>query len=105
LSNADKYSPEGLPIEMYAALDDSDRLIISVLDRGRGVSPKEIKDIFQRFYRSSRTATRTSGIGLGLTICKRLVEAQGGQIWARPREGGGLEVHFTLPIYREEGKL
>jgi len=100
LSNADKYSPSANPIEVEACRRD-DEADISVLDRGLGIPPEEIEFIFDRFYRSERTATQAAGIGLGLTVCKRLAEAQAGRIWARPREGGGLQVGVTLPLCKE----
>jgi len=100
LSNADKYSPKDSPIEIAITRRDDEADIV-VLDRGPGISPEESEIIFERFYRSDRTANKAAGIGLGLTVCKRLIEAQAGRIWARPREGGGLEVGVTLPIYKE----
>jgi len=100
LSNADKYSPPDTTIEITIIRRD-DEADIAVLDRGSGISPEESEVIFERFYRSDRTANKAAGIGLGLTVCKRLVEAQAGRIWARPRQGGGLEVGVTLPIYKE----
>jgi signal transduction histidine kinase len=66
------------------------------------VPPEEINRIFGSFYRSERTARQATGKGLGLTVCRRLVEAMGGTVWARPRDGGGLAVGFTLPLAREE---
>jgi GAF domain-containing protein len=102
LSNADKYSPAERPIEVEAKAGDDRVAEISVLDRGAGIAPDEIDLIFDRFYRSDRTATQAAGIGLGLTVCKRLAEAQAGRIWARPREGGGLQVGITLPLCKEE---
>ncbi|HMO95690.1 MAG TPA: ATP-binding protein, partial [Tepidiformaceae bacterium] len=65
----------------------------------------EAARIFERFYRSDRTAKLASGAGLGLAVCKRLVEAMDGEVWARPRDGGGLEVGFRLPAYRMEGEV
>ena len=100
LSNADKYSPKDSPIEIAITRRDDEADIV-VLDRGPGISPDETEMIFERFYRSDRTANKAAGIGLGLTVCKRLIEAQAGRIWARPREGGGLEVGVTLRIYKE----
>jgi signal transduction histidine kinase len=100
LSNADKYSPSDSPIEVEARAGDG-VADISVLDRGVGIAPEELDLIFDRFYRSDRTATQAAGIGLGLTVCKRLAETQGGQIWARARDGGGLEVGITLPLCKE----
>ena len=101
LSNADKYSPSDSPIEVEAVARETE-IDISVLDRGAGIAPEEIDLIFDRFYRSDRTATQAAGIGMGLTVCKRLAEAQAGRIWARPREGGGLRVGITLPICKED---
>jgi two-component system sensor histidine kinase KdpD len=100
LSNADKYSPPDTTIEITISRRDDEGDIV-VLDRGPGISPEESEIIFERFYRSDRTANKAAGIGLGLTVCKRLVEAQAGRIWARPRQGGGLEVGVTLPVYKE----
>jgi two-component system sensor histidine kinase KdpD len=100
ITNADKYSPSGLPIDVEAHADDDD-VRVCVLDRGPGVPPDEIDQIFGSFYRSERTARTATGKGLGLTVCKRLVEAMGGVVWARPRDGGGLEVGFSLPLSKE----
>ena len=65
-----------------------------------GVEPHVVDLIFERFYRSERA--RAPGVGMGLTVCRRLVEALGGHIWAEPRDGGGLAVSFTLPVWRDE---
>jgi PAS domain S-box-containing protein len=100
LSNAEKYTPAQSPLEIEVGQQDG-RIVTSVRDRGPGVLPDQIDAIFDRFYRAPSTA-KAKGLGLGLTVCKRLIEAQSGDIWARPREDGGLEVGFGLPIYREE---
>ncbi|MEO6197619.1 MAG: ATP-binding protein [Dehalococcoidia bacterium] len=99
LSNADKYSPKDEPIEIRAT-QEGDELEIAVLDRGPGVDPDEANSIFDRFYRSARTSGQAAGVGLGLTVCKRMIEAQSGRVWARPRKGGGSEIGVTLPIYK-----
>jgi K+-sensing histidine kinase KdpD len=101
LSNADKYSPAGLAIDIRVRRGEGG-VDVSVLDRGSGVAPEETEQIFERFYRSDAAPRRASGAGLGLTVCKRLIEAQNGHVWARPNEFGGLEVGFTLPIYEED---
>jgi len=101
LSNADKYSPEGLPIEIRASQEREGEIVVRVLDRGIGVEPHELERIFERFYRSERTAKLVGGSGVGLALCKRLVEAMSGRMWARNRKHGGLEVGFTLPTYEE----
>ncbi len=99
LSNAEKYSPPEEPISIKVTVDiRSKAVMVRVRDRGPGVPPDEIGLIFDSFYRSSTTSGKAPGKGLGLTVCKRLVEAQGGKIWARHRRQGGLEVGFSLPL-------
>lgn len=106
ISNADKYSESGKPIDI-AVSARNDTVTVKVLDRGPGVKPGEVEMIFESFYRSETTARQAGGKGLGLTVCKRLVEAMGGTIWVRNRRGGGLEACFSLPAavieeYEEE---
>lgn len=70
----------------------------AVLDRGPGVAPDDLPRLFDAFFRADASRARaTGGTGLGLTLCRRIVEAHGGRVDARPRPGGGLEVGFTLP--------
>ena len=100
LSNAEKYSPSERPLTV--AIDRSDeQAAVRVLDHGIGITVDESAHLFEAFYRSPRASDSAPGAGIGLAVCKRLVEAQGGQIWARPREGGGTEVGFTLPFEPE----
>jgi signal transduction histidine kinase len=80
----------------------ADAAVVRVLDRGAGIDDTEIEAIFTPFYRSARTADVAEGIGIGLSVCKRLVEAMGGVIWAISRDGGGTEFGFSLPLAREE---
>jgi signal transduction histidine kinase len=101
LSNADKYSPPGTPIEVEVLLKPCE-LEIHVLDRGPGVPPEEAERIFDRFFRSDRTSGLVGGAGIGLAVCKRLVGLMGGRIWAGPREGGGLDIAFSLPTIGDE---
>ncbi|HEY5146695.1 MAG TPA: sensor histidine kinase KdpD [Polyangiaceae bacterium] len=96
LENAAKYSPIGTPIDI-AATKDGDALVVEIADRGPGI-PRELKDrIFEKFYRLPREGAG-GGAGLGLAICRGIVEAHGGRIWAENREGGGAVFRFTLPI-------
>ena len=103
LSNAEKYSPANAPIEVRIERDRHD-LIVSVLDRGPGVTEEEQSQIFEAFYRSQKTARRAKGVGIGLAVCKRLIEAQGGTITvsrrqaleASPQETGAI-VTLRLP--------
>jgi len=102
LANAEKYSPNDQPI--VVAVDAEDRDIrVRVLDSGSGIPPEEMDQVFRAFYRSRSTAGRAEGFGIGLTVCRRLVEAQGGKIWASPRPEGGSEFGFTLPASEEAG--
>jgi signal transduction histidine kinase len=94
LSNADKYSPPAGVIEMRAERR-GDGVEVRVLDRGVGIDPQDADRIFDRFFRAN-SVKRLPGVGMGLTVCRRLAEAQGGRIEARPRDGGGLEVTLTL---------
>ncbi len=101
LSNADKYSPEAGVIEVTAEQAGQDEIRVSVRDRGSGIPADEIDLVFERFYRSDKTSRQVGGAGIGLTVCKRLIEAQGGSIWARNAASGGLEVTFSLSVYKE----
>ncbi len=74
---------------------------VSVIDTGEGISPEELPNIFERFYRVDKSRTRTTGgSGLGLTITKRLVEAHGGKIGAHSEPGNGSRFTFTIPIVK-----
>lgn len=100
LTNAAKYSPRESEIEVTAALENN-RLEVHVLDRGPGVHPEELELIFQSFYRSAGTARTAPGQGIGLSVCRRLIEGLGGSVGATLRTGGGLDVYFTLPVTSE----
>jgi signal transduction histidine kinase len=101
LSNADKYSPAGEPVEI-ATFRVGDEVQIIVSDHGPGVPEEETTTIFESFYRSRETSDMASGHGLGLSVCKRLVEAQDGRIWAINLPRGGLAVGFAFPVRVEE---
>jgi len=105
LGNADKYSPQGLPIDITISAREPSEARLQVMDRGVGVEEDELTLIFDRFYRSTKTSRHTSGTGLGLALCKRLVTAMSGDIWAASREGGGLELSITLPLYTDETEM
>jgi PAS domain S-box-containing protein len=102
LSNADKYSPRTTPIEVVLSADAQEARV-SVLDRGIGLGSDDGDTLFSPFYRSSAAKRHASGMGIGLAVCKRIAEAQGGRMWARPREGGGAEVGFALPLMADPG--
>jgi signal transduction histidine kinase len=100
ISNAAKYSPEDAPIEI-AVERVGNEVAVDVLDRGNGIAPEEAEQVFEPFYRSPRTAGGAPGIGVGLAVCKRVIEAQHGHLWARPRPGGGSDFGFALPAADE----
>jgi two-component system sensor histidine kinase KdpD len=96
LDNALKYSPPGGMIEVAARIREN-RLEIQVADQGPGIPEEYLTQVFNKFSRITR-ADGTSGIGLGLTISKGIVEAHEGKIWAESRPGGGSKIVFTLPL-------
>ena len=115
LVNAIKYSPDGGDIEVEVRLVRTDLelnkmfgdapltklpcLVVSVADSGIGIPEAELDRIFEKFYRVNNKLTRAvPGVGLGLYICKIIVEAHGGHIWARNRLNGGSIISFSLPL-------
>lgn len=94
LENAAKYSPRNSPIDLACSRKDG-MIEITVSDRGAGVPSEDLARIFDKFYRSPQVRN-TAGLGLGLSISKGIVEAHGGQIQARNREGGGLSMVIHL---------
>ncbi len=96
LENAIKYTPAGTPIEIAASAAEG-AVVVDVADRGPGFPPGEDAKVFDKFYRIAG-ATTVAGVGLGLTICRGIVTAHGGRIWAENRPGGGAVFRFTLPL-------
>ena len=100
LENAIKYTPAHSPIDLSASQVGAS-IEIEVADRGPGLPAGDEQRIFEKFYRAP-ASQNGSGVGLGLTICRGIVEAHGGRIWAENRSGGGAVFRFTLPIEAEE---
>ena len=95
VENAVKYTPSGTAIDLSASANDCD-VIVEVADRGPGIPVGEESLIFDKFYRGK--FAREGGVGLGLTICRGIVEAHGGRIWAENRSEGGTLFHFSIPL-------
>jgi signal transduction histidine kinase len=97
VDNADKYSPADAPIEVGARAWD-DALEIWVRDQGSGLTPEQTRRVFERFYQIDGSATTArAGVGLGLAICKGLIEEMGGRIWCESTPSKGSKFAFTLP--------
>jgi two-component system sensor histidine kinase KdpD len=95
VENAQKHTPQGTPIRI--AVRDWPALVeVSVADQGGGVPSGDEQRVFEKFHRSRLEAAQ-SGFGLGLTICKTIVEAHGGEIGVRNLPNGGAEFRFSLP--------
>jgi len=82
---------------LAAAPADDDMVRITVADTGSGISPEVASQLFQPFV-----TTKQQGMGVGLSICRTIVESHGGQIWVEPNPGGGTVFHFTLKAVGKE---
>jgi two-component system, OmpR family, sensor histidine kinase KdpD len=96
LENAAKHTPPTTPITV-SAWADGGAVVLEVADRGPGIPPGAEEIVFQKFYRA-RGADQSSGAGLGLAICRGIIAAHGGKIWALPGASGGAAFRFTLPL-------
>jgi PAS domain S-box-containing protein len=95
VGNAIKFSGEGSKIVVVARKDD-EGVVISVLDKGKGIAAEQLPRVFDRYWQSSRTDRQ--GAGLGLAIAKGIVEAHGGRIWIESTPGEGTMASFSLPF-------
>ena len=106
IGNSVKYSPDGGTITIDAK-QDKDFVTVSIKDVGMGMTEEQLSHIFDEFYKADEARHDFDSSGLGLPICKRIVEKHGGKIWAESKgEGKGTTMFFTLPISseRQEGK-
>jgi two-component system sensor histidine kinase KdpD len=95
LDNAVKHTPGGSPIEITAWARE-DAVTVEIADHGPGLAPGDEERVFDKFYRSNAPTSR--GVGLGLAICRGIVEAHGGHISAQNRPDGGVAFRFTIPL-------
>lgn len=100
IGNAVKFTSPGGTITVSATHRDSD-ILVSVRDTGSGIAPEQMPHIFDRFWQATKAHRR--GTGLGLTICKAIVEAHGGRIWAESALGKGTTMCFTIPASTARG--
>jgi len=103
LENAVKYTPAGSPVTIEAR-GSGHEVELSVADRGPGLRAEELDKVFDLFYQGSQdeaaggTGAGRKGYGIGLAICRAIVQVHGGRIWAENRAGGGALFRFTLPV-------
>jgi signal transduction histidine kinase len=99
LSNAHKFTPTGGRIKVVCRREDPHLLQCSVSDSGIGISPQDQPKIFEEFGQLKKDLTdNAKGVGLGLSIAKRLVELHGGKIWVASESGSGSTFTFTIPL-------
>jgi len=99
LSNAIKFTPYGGNVQLTASLIESNKIKVSVIDNGIGMSEEEIDGLFDIEIHTTNIGTDSEkGTGLGLIICKEFVEKHGGKIWAESVLGSGTSMNFTLPL-------
>jgi PAS domain S-box-containing protein len=109
LSNACQFTYPGGQIKISAQVYDADSsslLLVSIADTGVGIAPEEQERIFAPFYRAENPLeVEASGVGVGLTIAKSLVQAHGGRMWVKSKPGRGSIFYFTLPLSGQEGHI
>ncbi|MFI5350275.1 MAG: sensor histidine kinase, partial [Elusimicrobiota bacterium] len=96
IGNALKFTPEGGVVDVNAHRD-GDVVRFSVIDTGPGIPADELPNLFARFHQVRTSDKKHKGLGLGLSICKTLVEAHNGRIWVESLPGAGSGFNFTLP--------
>jgi len=97
LSNAVKYSPPGSPIRVLVGANERNEPQVQVIDDGMGFGEEDEAQLFTPFYRSKAATMKAGGMGLGLAVCRRILDVQGGTIEAHSRPEGGAEFTFSLP--------
>jgi two-component system sensor histidine kinase KdpD len=102
LDNALKYTPEGSPLEISSRIEQG-QWVVEVADHGPGVPEKDLAHLFDKFYRGPQKEKK-SGAGLGLAICKGIVDIHGGALTAENRPGGGMIFRLALPLEAETRK-
>lgn len=102
IDNGLKYSPDNSSIDIQAQIARN-KLEVAISDRGAGIPPEDLENVFNKFYRVHRP-DNVQGTGLGLSICKAIIEAHGGTIRATNRSGGGTTIRLELPLTPAEAR-
>lgn len=97
ISNAIKYSPEGGTVTV-GARQEGEQVVVFVRDEGIGIPQEDLDHLFERFFRGSNESQGIKGLGLGLYVTQRVVDAHGGEVRVRSTPGEGSEFSFTLPL-------
>ena len=99
IDNSVKFTPESGKISISVTLQDNNKIHIQISDNGIGISEENLPHIFNRFYQADGSSTRKyGGNGLGLYICKKIIVAHKGDMWADSKEGSGTSIHILLPV-------
>jgi two-component system sensor histidine kinase KdpD len=98
IENAAKYSPAGAPIRITAEAKDNEMLTINIADRGPGIDDFEQSLVFEKFYRGRNQRVQVHGTGMGLAICKAIIEVHGGHLGLTSQLGHGSVFYFSLPV-------
>lgn len=102
VSNSIKYMDKKNGWIDIRILDEQDGVRVEIEDNGKGIAPRDLPDIFKRFFRADSARNSSSGgSGIGLSIVKKIIEDHGGYIWATSREGRGTCMHFVIRKYHE----
>ena len=105
IGNSVKYSPNGSDITIDAR-DDGKFVLVSVKDEGVGMNSEQLDHIFEEFYKADESRHDFGSSGLGLSICKRIVEKHGGKIWAESKgKGKGTTMFFTIPTLNKKTSI
>ncbi|QQS44244.1 PAS domain-containing protein [Candidatus Roizmanbacteria bacterium] len=97
ITNAIKYSPNGNKVEVQVK-KEGNSVVVSITDEGIGISKKDQKNLFNRFYRVESSSNSFSGLGIGLYISREIINRHGGKIWATSKKGEGSTFSFSLPL-------
>lgn len=100
ISNAVRFTTDG--VLTISARKENDKILISVADTGIGIAEERLSHIFERYsIKQKSSGGQDTGTGLGLYICKHIVEQHGGKIWVESEKGHGTAVFFTMPMYKD----